>query len=66
MIFSTKDFNNNKSDKIRLAVGRLLGRPGQAASNNEVDAALTEYCRLLVYIDEQAAYDANRPVKDEL
>lgn len=65
-IFSTKDFNNGKSDKVKLAVGRLLGRPGQAASKNEVDNALTEYCKTLVYIDEQANYDATRPAKDDL
>lgn len=65
-IFSTKDFNNGKSDKIKLAVGRMLGRPGEPASKNEVEAALTQYCRDIVYMDEQCNYDANRPAKDDL
>jgi hypothetical protein len=65
-IYETKDFPPAKSDKIRLAVGRLLGRPGQAASKNEVNDALTQYCRDLVYLDDQCNYDAARPQKDDL
>lgn len=33
-IFSAKDFNNGKSDKVKAAVGKALGLPGAGTITN--------------------------------
>lgn len=65
-VFQTKDFTANKSDKVRLAVGRRLGHPGVPATNAEVDAEMTQHCRDLVELDEAANWVATKPAVDQL
>lgn len=64
-VFSTKDFTANNSDKVRKAFGRKLGLGGPA-TNNQVDDALTQYCREVVEIDQTADYNAAKPAPDAL
>ena len=63
--FSTKDFAANKSDKVRKAFGRKLGL-GRSATNNEVNDALTQFCRETVEVDDAADWAATKPAPDPL
>jgi hypothetical protein len=64
-IFSTKDFNSGKSDKVRAAVGRYLALPGPA-SNNQVGDWLTQKCREIVQTYDHIDYQAAEPAPDQL
>lgn len=66
-IFTTKDYNANKSDKIRLAVGRKLGLGiGIQATNNQVNNELEQHLKELVQSMNSANYAAAEPAPEDL